>query len=90
VNNNGNLVGIAIWGGIIVALFGYLWWKGYVARLTVYFQETWNELKPGRCSWPTWTELRGSTVLIGVTIFLLGAFVSVLDFVFNKFFTKVL
>ena len=90
MNNNGNLVGIAIWGGVIVALFGLLWWKGYVARLSLYFQETWNELKPGRCSWPTWTELRGSTVLIGVTIFLLGAFVSVLDFVFNKFFTKVL
>jgi preprotein translocase SecE subunit len=84
------LIGIAIWGGVIVALFGLLWWKGYVARLSLYFQETWNELKPGRCSWPTWTELKGSTVLIGVIIFMLGAFISVLDFVFNKFFTKVL
>ena len=90
MNNNGNLVGIAIWGGVIVALFGLLWWKGYVARLSLYFQETWNELKPGRCSWPTWTELKGSTVLIGVIIFMLGVFISVLDFVFNKFFTKVL
>ena len=90
MNNNGNLITIAIWGGVILALFGLLWWKGYVERLRVYFEETWHELKPGRCSWPSWTELRGSTVLIGVTIFLLGAFISVLDFVFNKLFTKVL
>jgi preprotein translocase SecE subunit len=80
-----NLIPTLIWGGVIVALFGYLWWKGYVARLTVFFQETWHELKPGRCSWPSWPELRGSTALIGITIMLLGVFVFVLDLVFNKF-----
>jgi preprotein translocase subunit SecE len=85
-----NWTTIGVWGGIVAVLFGLLWWKGYIARLTVYFQETWQELKPGRCSWPTWNELRGSTVLIGVTIVLLGVFISVLDFVFNKIFTKVL
>jgi preprotein translocase SecE subunit len=90
VNNNGNLITIAVWGVVILALFGLLWWKGYIVRLRKYCEETWAELKPGRCSWPTWTELRGSTALIGVTIFLLGAFISVLDFVFNKVFTKVL
>jgi preprotein translocase subunit SecE len=89
VNSNGSLITIAVWGAVILALFGLLWWKGYVARLTLYFQETWQELKPGRCSWPTWNELKGSTVLISVIIFLLGAFISVLDFVFNKVFTKV-
>ena len=79
-----------IWAGLLAALFGYLWWKGHIARLAVYVQETWHELKPGRCSWPTWNELKGSTVLIAVTIVLLGAFISVLDFFFNKFFTKML
>jgi preprotein translocase subunit SecE len=79
-----------IWAVVLGGLFALLWYKGYIASLKVYFQETWQELKPGRCSWPTWTELRGSTVLIGVTIVLLGAFISVLDFVFNKFFTKIL
>ena len=81
---------ILIWGCLIAALFGYLWWKGHVRQLAVYVQETWYELKPGRCSWPSWTELKGSTVLIGITIVLLGVFISVLDFVFNKFFTKLL
>jgi preprotein translocase SecE subunit len=79
-----------IWAVVLGGLFALLWYKGYIASLKLYFQETWQELKPGRCSWPTWNELRGSTVLIGVTIVLLGAFISVLDFVFNKFFTKIL
>jgi preprotein translocase SecE subunit len=84
-----NWITIAVWGGAFVVIFGFLWWRGQIARLRLFFQETWHELKPGRCSWPTWHELKGSTVLIGVTIVLLGAFISVLDFVFNKFFTKV-
>ena len=77
-------------GALAALAFGLLWWKGYIARLNVFFRETWHELKPGRCSWPTWTELRGSTVLIAVTIALLGVFVTVLDLIFNKLFTKVL
>jgi preprotein translocase subunit SecE len=85
-----NWIPILIWGAIIAGLFGYLWWKGYVTRFAVYCQETWQELKPGRCSWPTWSELKGSTVLIAITIVLLGVFISVLDFFFNKLFTKLL
>ena len=85
-----DLTTILIWGAVVVVAFGLLWWKGYITRLNVFFKETWHELKPGRCSWPTWTELRGSTVLIAVTIVLLGVFVSVLDLIFNKIFTKVL
>ena len=87
---SGNLIQILVWAVIIGVVFGLLWWKGYVARLNLYFNETWQELKPGRCSWPSWNELKGSTVLIAVTIVLLGVFISVLDFVFNKFFTKIL
>jgi preprotein translocase SecE subunit len=87
---NNNWITIAIWTVVIAVVFAVFWRKGYIASLKLYFQETWHELKPGRCSWPTWTELKGSTVLIGVTIVLLGAFISVLDFVFNKFFTKIL
>jgi preprotein translocase SecE subunit len=87
---NSSLITILIWGVGVAAVFGFLWWKGYIERLNQFFRETWHELKPGRCSWPTWTELRGSTVLIGVTIALLGVFVFVVDLVFNRIFTKVL
>ena len=85
---NNSLITILIWGAIVAAIFAFLWWKGYIERLNLFFRETWHELKPGRCSWPTWTELRGSTVLIGVTIALLGVFVFVLDMFFNWVFTK--
>ena len=85
-----NLTPIVVWAVLIGGLFAFLWWKGYIARFSLYCQETWQELKPGKCSWPTWNELRGSTVLIGITIVLLGAFISVLDLFFNKIFTKLL
>ena len=62
---------------VIVALFGYLWWQGQIKRLAVYVQETREELK--KCSWPTWVELRGSTVLIITTVALLGLFVVIVD-----------
>jgi preprotein translocase SecE subunit len=85
-----DLTTILVVGAIVAGAFGLLWYMGYIARLNVFLRETWHELKPGRCSWPTWTELRGSTVLIGVTIALLGVFVFVLDLLFNRIFTKVL
>ena len=40
-------------------------------------QETREELK--KCSWPTWEELKGSTVVIMISIALLGAFTEVVD-----------
>lgn len=79
-----------MWAVIIGGLFAFLWWKGYIDRLRTFFEETWAELKPGKCSWPTWVELRGSTILIAITIFLLGVFISALDLFFNKIFTKLI
>ena len=72
-----NWIHFAIWAVVIVALFGYLWWQGQIKRLAVYVQETREELK--KCSWPSWVELRGSTVLIITTVALLGLFVVIVD-----------
>ena len=66
-----------IWAVVIGAIFGYLWWQGQVRRFAVYIQETREELK--KCSWPTWQELKGSTVVIAISIVLLGVFVMVAD-----------
>lgn len=71
---------------VIGVLFGLLWWKGQIRRLSVYFQETREELR--KCSWPTVEELKGSTALIIVSIALLGAFTVVVDFVMNLVFIK--
>ncbi len=77
---------IAIWSAIILVVFGYLWWQGQIQRLTVYVQETREELK--KCSWPSWEELKGSTALIGIMILLLGAFVVLVDRVLFTIFIR--
>ena len=64
---------------VIGSVFAYLWWQGHIRRFATYIQETREELK--KCTWPTWDELKGSTVLITITIFLMGGFVRVVDMV---------
>jgi preprotein translocase subunit SecE len=75
---------MSIWTYIWIALAGALliglWWKGDLARLSVYVQETWAELK--KCNWPTWAELKGSTVVVAISIALLGLFTVAADYVF--------
>jgi len=81
-----NYTTIIIWAVIIGAVFAYLWWQGQIRRLAVYVQETREELK--KCSWPSWEELRGSTVLIFVTLALLGGFIVIVDEFLTVIFFK--
>jgi preprotein translocase subunit SecE len=57
---------------VVAAAFGVLWWQGQVTRLAGYIRETRVELE--KCSWPTWEELKGSTILVTIAIALLGLF----------------
>ncbi len=77
---------ILIWAAVIGAVFAYLWWQGQIRRLANYILETREELK--KCSWPTWEELKGSTVVITISIALLGAFTVAVDQVFFWIFFK--
>jgi preprotein translocase subunit SecE len=72
-----NWTTILIWAAVVGAVFGYLWWQGQIRQLATYMQETREELK--KCSWPSWTELKGSTVLIMISILLMGAFTEAVD-----------
>jgi preprotein translocase subunit SecE len=72
---------IIIWAAVIGALFVFLWRAGHLARLTTYIAQTREELR--KCTWPTWEELKGSTVIVGVSIILLGGFTVLVDFVFT-------
>ncbi len=72
---------------IVVAIFGYLWWRGQIRRFAVYIQETREELR--KCSWPTWQELKGSTVVIAISIALFGAFVMAADGFLSVIFYKI-
>ena len=79
-----NWINILIWVGVVGVLFGVLWWQGQIARLSVYVQETREELR--KCSWPTWEELKGSTALIIVAIVLLGLFTFLVDLAMKMIF----
>ncbi len=71
-----------IWVCVVGAVFAFLWYKGHLARFANYVQLTREELR--KCSWPTWTELKGSTVVIFISIALLGGFTVVVDFVLSR------
>jgi preprotein translocase subunit SecE len=79
-----DLVKIGIWGLVIGIIFVILWRKGYLLQLTTYVQQTREELR--KCTWPTWDELKGSTVVITISIVLLGAFIVLVDQVFFRMF----
>jgi preprotein translocase subunit SecE len=76
-----------VWAVVIGGVFGYLWWQGQVRRFAGYIQETREELK--KCSWPTWQELKGSTVVIAISIALFGAFVMAADQCLSLIFFKI-
>ena len=71
-------VSLLIWTLVVLAVFGFLWYQGYLIKIRNYVAETQEELK--KCTWPSWDELKGSTVLVMITMALLGAFTIVVDF----------
>ncbi len=64
---------------VIGGVFAYLWRKGHLLRLGTYIAETREELR--KCTWPSVEELKGSTVVVMITIIVLAVFTMVSDFV---------
>lgn len=79
MNGLGTLI---VWVLIIGGTFAYLWHKGHLMRLSRYVVETREELR--KCTWPTWPELKGSTVVVMITILLLGLYIAGVDFAILK------
>lgn len=75
-----DLVKILIWVVLVGIAFAVLWYKGYLVRFANYVQQTREELK--KCTWPTWDELKGSTVVVAISIALIGLFTVLVDLVF--------
>ena len=79
-----DLVKIGIWGAVAGVIFVILWRKGYLLQLTNYVQQTREELR--KCTWPTWDELKGSTVVVSISMLIVGVFVVLVDQVFFRVF----
>jgi preprotein translocase subunit SecE len=71
--------------GIVIAMvvFTIFWRKGSFLRISGYWSETVEELK--KCTWPTWDELLGSTVVVIVAVALLGGFTIGIDLLIAYF-----
>jgi len=72
---------LALWVGVIGALFAFSWRKGYLRRMRTYILETRQELI--KCTWPTREELRGSTVVVVVAFTLMALFTVTVDMVLS-------
>ena len=74
-------VWMIIWIAVVGGAFAWLWWGGHLARFANYVRLTREELR--KCTWPTWDELKGSTVVVAISILLLGGFTVGVDFLFT-------
>ncbi len=70
---------LLVWVVIIAGFFAYFWWRGDIVRLRNYVLETREELK--KCTWPSLAELKGSTVVVLISVLILGLFTVVVDYV---------
>jgi preprotein translocase subunit SecE len=74
-------VWIIFWVVVVGGLFAWLWRVGHLARFATYIQQTREELR--KCTWPSWDELKGSTVVVAISIVILGGFTVFVDFIFS-------
>ena len=70
---------------LLIVLFLAKKW-GWLDRIRIFFAQTREELT--KCSWPTRDELRGSTWMVLVAVFLLGTFTFLADLVLGDVFIQ--
>jgi preprotein translocase subunit SecE len=76
-------IGSAVGGLLAVALV--VWRQplfAFAQRSTVYMRNVRGEMR--KVSWPSWDDLRKSTVVIIVIVFIVGAVIGIMDLVFSK------
>jgi preprotein translocase subunit SecE len=52
-------------------------------KITTYFKESYHELLQ-KVTWPSWTQLQQSTVIVLVATIIITAMVSIMDFSSNQ------
>ena len=76
-----NTIWIIVWVVLVGGVFGWLWKTGQLERFATYVSLTREELR--KCTWPSVEELKGSTVVVAISILILGGFTMGADFVFT-------
>jgi len=84
---NNDTIWIIVWSAVILGVFAWVWRAGHLARLAEYVRLTREELK--KCTWPTWEELKGSTVVVSISIVLLGGFTVLVDAIFTLLVSRI-
>jgi len=72
---------LVAWVFLFGGIFGYFWWKGYLLKIKNYVSETKDELR--KCTWPSWEELKGSTVVVFITTAMIGIFTVCVDVIIS-------
>ncbi|MEE4198584.1 MAG: preprotein translocase subunit SecE [Bacteroidales bacterium] len=55
----------------------------YIMKLKLYFQEAFNELIH-KVSWPTWSELQNSAIVVMVASLIIALIIFVMDYSFQN------
>jgi preprotein translocase subunit SecE len=59
-----------------------------MSKFKTYINETSNELFH-KVSWPTWSELQSSAIVVAIASVIIAAIVFVMDFAFNRGMEKI-
>jgi len=63
----------------VMVVFVLLLRAGYFLKISAYWGEMMDEMR--KCTWPTWDELLGSTVLVMVSVGMIGGFTVGVDYI---------
>jgi preprotein translocase subunit SecE len=64
---------------VAMVLFVLALRAGYFLKISAYWAEMMEEMR--KCTWPTWDELLGSTVLVTVSVAIIGGFTVGVDYI---------
>ena len=81
--NPGLIIGSTVGGLAAVALV--VWRQpvlAFAVRTATYMHNVRAEMR--KVSWPTWDDLRKSTVVIVIIVFIIGAIIGLMDLIFSK------
>jgi preprotein translocase subunit SecE len=56
--------------------------KAWPDKIRTFYNEVRNEMR--KVTWPSWKEVRGTTTVVIITVFIFAAYFGIIDFVINK------